>query len=84
MTSSKSDVNRHRERRRLFFAEMLGSNACTVTPFGRTVDVKFRPFREERTDMTVATPALSHRLRPLMAAICLSASLGVGLGAASI
>src|ERR1700675_3396481 len=26
--------------------------------------------------MTVATPALSRRLRPLMAAICLSASLG--------
>ncbi|MGB9113979.1 Do family serine endopeptidase [Bradyrhizobium sp.] len=26
--------------------------------------------------MTVATPALSHRLRPLMAAICLSASFG--------
>jgi hypothetical protein len=34
---------RHREQRRLFFAEMLGSNACTVTPFGRTVDVKFPP-----------------------------------------
>jgi serine protease Do len=32
--------------------------------------------------MTVATPALSHRLRPLMAAICLSASLGAGLAAA--
>jgi serine protease Do len=31
--------------------------------------------------MTVATPALSCRLRPLMAAICLGASLSVGLGA---
>jgi hypothetical protein len=34
---------RHRERRRLFFAEMLGSNACAATPFGRTVDFKSRP-----------------------------------------
>jgi serine protease Do len=33
--------------------------------------------------MTVATPALSCRLRPLMAAICLGASLSVGLGAMS-
>src|SRR3974390_2323118 len=35
-------------------------------------------FREERADMTVATTVLSHRLRPLMAAICLSASLCMG------
>src|SRR5580692_11337393 len=31
-------------------------------------------FREERADMTVATRAPSHRLRPLMAAICLGAA----------
>src|SRR3974390_1556367 len=35
-------------------------------------------FQEERADMTVATTVLSHRLRPLMAAICLSASLCIG------
>jgi hypothetical protein len=40
-------IQRHREWG-VFFAEMLGSNACTVTPFGRTVDVKFRPFFEKR------------------------------------
>jgi serine protease Do len=61
---------------------MLVSNACAVTPFGRTVDIKSaHPFFEiERADMTVATTVLSHRLRPLMAAICLSASLCVGTG----
>jgi hypothetical protein len=36
-------IQRHREWGVCFFAEMLGSNACTVTPFGRTVDIKFRP-----------------------------------------
>ena len=34
--------------------------------------------------MTVTTTALSHRLRPLMAAVCLSASLGAGFSAAAI
>src|SRR5450756_786292 len=53
--------------------EMSGSNACAVTPFGRTVDFKFRPVSGERFDMTGAIPALSHRLRPLLAAICLGA-----------
>jgi serine protease Do len=63
--------------RRLFFAGMLGSNACAATPFGRTVAFKSRPrFQEERSDMTGATPALSRRLRPLMAAMWLSASIG--------
>src|ERR1700688_2123919 len=57
---------------------MSGSNACAATLFGRTVDVKFRPdLRGERADMTGAIPALSHRLRPVLAAICLGvASLG--------
>ncbi len=34
--------------------------------------------------MTVAIPALSHRLRPWMAAVCLSVSLSASLGAASV
>jgi serine protease Do len=57
---------------------MSGSNACAATLFGRTVDVKFRPdLRGERADMTAAIPALSHRLRPVLAAICLGvATLG--------
>jgi serine protease Do len=67
----------------LFFAvlggaygdQLLKPSACAATPFGRTVDVKFRPvLRRKRTDMTGAIPALSHRLRPLMAAICLGAA----------
>jgi hypothetical protein len=41
-------IQRHREWGVFFFAEMLGSNACTVTPFGRTVDVKSRPLFEKR------------------------------------
>src|SRR5216684_5287355 len=51
---------------------MCGSNACAATQFGRTVDFKCRPvfFRRE-ADMTGAIPALSHRLRPLLAALCL-------------
>src|SRR6202165_3690587 len=32
------------------------------------------PFCEERDDMTGAIPALSHRLRPLLAAICIGAT----------
>src|ERR1700704_4581321 len=30
--------------------------------------------REERADMTGAIPALSHRLRPMLAAVCLGAT----------
>jgi serine protease Do len=56
-------------------SEMSGPNACAATPFGRTVDLKFRPvLRGERSDMTGAIPALSRRLRPWLAAICLGAS----------
>jgi hypothetical protein len=29
---------------RLFFAEMVGSNACAITPFGRTLAVNFPGF----------------------------------------
>src|SRR6202011_4717646 len=32
------------------------------------------PFCEERADMTAAIPALNHRLRPVLAAICLGAA----------
>jgi serine protease Do len=61
---------------------MLDSNACAVTPFGSTLHFKLSPpFLEERADMTVAITVLSRRLRPLKAAICLSAGLSVGLGA---
>src|SRR6202790_421212 len=70
---------RHREPWRPFFAEICGSSACAATRFGRTVDFNFRPvfFRRE-ADMTGAIPALSHRLRPLLAALCLgTASLVV-------
>jgi serine protease Do len=60
---------------RRFFAEMSGSNACAATPFGRTVHLKFlSPFFWREADMTGAIPALSHRLRPLVAAICLGAA----------
>src|ERR1700687_4360238 len=74
---------RHRKRPRPFFAvigtivvnEMPASHACAATPFGRTVGFKFHLFlREERADMTGANPALSHRLRPVLAAICLGAT----------
>src|SRR3982075_202821 len=55
--------------------EMSGPNACAFTPFRRTVDVESRPaLQGERTDMTGAIPALSHRLRSLLAAICLGAT----------
>src|SRR6202051_845140 len=53
---------------------MPDSNACAVTPFGRTVDFKFRPVSGERSDMTGAISALSHRFRPLLAAVCLGAA----------
>src|SRR3979490_1307942 len=54
---------------------MSGPNACAFTPFRRTVDVESRPaLQGERTDMTGAIPALSYRLRPLLAAICLGAT----------
>src|SRR5947199_1261608 len=54
--------------------QMLNPNACAVTPFGRTVEFKFPIRSRERSNMTGAIPALSHRLRPLLAAICLGAS----------
>src|SRR5882724_9189519 len=41
-------------------------------------------FREERADMTVATRAPSHRLRPLMAAICLGAASVLALPVLSV
>src|SRR5438105_7611460 len=53
--------------------QMLNPNACAVTPFGRTVEFKFPIRSRERSNMTGAIPALSHRLRPLLAAICLGA-----------
>src|ERR1700704_5866306 len=54
---------------------MSGPNACAFTPFRRTVEIESRPaLQGERTDMTGAIPALSHRLRPLLAAICLGAT----------
>ena len=31
-----------------YVSGMSGSNACAATPFGRTVDFKFRPICEER------------------------------------
>src|SRR5258708_616526 len=50
-------------------------HACAATPFGRTVAFKFRPvLREERSNMTAAIPAFSHRLRPVLAAMCLGAA----------
>src|SRR5258708_32773679 len=53
---------------------MSGSNACAATPFGRTVHPKFlSPFFWREADITGAIPALSRRLRPLAAAICLGA-----------
>src|SRR5450755_2458821 len=54
---------------------MSRPNTCAVTPFGRTVDSNCDPFFPgARSNMTGAIPALSHRLRPLLAAICLGAS----------
>src|ERR1700704_376574 len=54
---------------------MSGPNACAFTPFRRTVEIESRPaLQGERDDMTGAIPALSHRLRPLLAAICLGAT----------
>ncbi len=73
----------------LLFAVLDGAdsnpNACAATPFGRTVDFKFRTvFSGERSNMTGAIPASSHRLRPLMAAVHLAAIIGAAalLGAA--
>src|ERR1700739_3726286 len=54
--------------------EMPSPDACAITPFGRTVDFKFRPFCQERAEMTAAIPALNRRLRPVLAAICLGAA----------
>src|SRR6202034_4685669 len=74
---------RHREPTRRVFAvfgarswhQMPRSDACAVTPFGRTVDSNYDPyFPGKRSNMTGAIPALSHRLRPLLAAICLGAA----------
>src|SRR5690242_21787281 len=48
-------------------------NACAAAPFGRRVSVKFDPLWR-KADMTAATTALSVRLRPLLAAICLGAA----------
>jgi serine protease Do len=54
--------------------------ACAATLLGRSVGVESRFFW--RVDMTAATSALSYRLRPLLAAICLGAA-GVLSGALS-
>jgi serine protease Do len=59
----------------LIVKEMSGSSACAVTRFGRTVDFKFLSVFRSDADMTRAIPALSHRLRPLLAAICLGAMI---------
>src|SRR5450631_293273 len=54
---------------------MSRPNTCAVTPFGRTVDSNCDPFFPgARPNMTGAIPALSHRLRPMLAAICLGAT----------
>jgi hypothetical protein len=45
------------EAGRLFFAEMLGSNACAVTPFGRTVDIKLRWFRDRESQYDRCDPS---------------------------
>ena len=55
-----------------FFAEMSGSNACASDLFGRTVDPNRPVWRE--ADMTGARPALSRRLRMMLAAISLGAA----------
>src|ERR1700751_869066 len=49
--------------------------ACAATRFGRTVD-RADPtlFSWRDVDMTAATTALSHRLRPLVVALCLGAA----------
>jgi serine protease Do len=55
--------------------KLHGSHACTFAPFRRTVDFKFRtPLCRREIDMTGAIPAVSHRLRPWLAAICLGAA----------
>src|SRR5258708_38542804 len=55
--------------------KLHGAHACAVAPFGRTVGFNFLPsFPGERIDMTGAIPALSHRLRPWAAAVCLGAA----------
>jgi serine protease Do len=55
--------------------KLHGAHACAIAPFGRTVDFNFLPpFPGERIDMTGAIPALSHRLRPWVAAVCLGAA----------
>jgi serine protease Do len=59
----------------LIVKEMSGSSACAVTRFGRTVDFKFLSVFRSDADMIRAIPALSHRLRPLLAAICLGAMI---------
>src|SRR3954469_20515797 len=50
-------------------------DACAFAPFGRSVEFEFRSVSGERPDMTGAIFALSHRLRPWAAAICLGAML---------
>src|ERR1700739_414039 len=53
--------------------------ACAATRFGRTVDrADPTPFSWRDVDMTAATTALSHRLRPLVVALCLGAAGTLG------
>src|SRR5712671_2279645 len=64
--------------------KMPRPDACAVTRFGRSVASKFRSaFSGERPNMTGAIAALSHRLRPLLAAICLGAA-GVLMASAPV
>ena len=74
------------------FAVLSGTNAgnmpcpdaCAVTRFGRSVAANsVFAFFEERPNMTGAIPALSHRLHPLLAAICLGAA-GVLMASAPV
>jgi serine protease Do len=53
--------------------ELSSPDACAIAQFGRTVTPNSDPFSGERSDMTGAIPALSRRLRPWLAAICLTA-----------
>ena len=72
---------------RAFSREMSGSNACAVDPVRAHCGLQISTRFLERADMTGAIPALSRRLRPVVAAICLGAAsvlaVGAGLGARS-
>jgi serine protease Do len=52
---------------------LIGSKACAEASFGRSLQLKQPALSGDIPTMSVALPTLTHRLRPLLLAVCLSA-----------